>query len=86
VSRMTLIDWLSIWSLPCEPMSFDEAGELMAKKYAELATDADFLWWSIAKYPNEVLGLSRWIDSIGGMFPPPSMTWAEWIDAAGRTG
>lgn len=79
---MTLIDWLIMYALPNEPVDAEEAMAMCARKYEELARDPDYLYWSIRKYPNEVLMLSRYIGH-GGMFPPPGMSWPEWIRAFG---
>lgn len=77
---MTLIDWLSLYALPDEPLDYEEAIELIVRKFEELAKDLAYLWWAIAKFPQEVLWLSGRICRLNDLFPPRSMCWQEWIE------
>jgi hypothetical protein len=55
---MLLMDWLCMWSLPVEPLDFDVAVSLMARKFEQLCEDSDWRLYAIGKWPDEVLDLS----------------------------
>jgi hypothetical protein len=54
----SLFDWLSMWSLPLEPLDPDVAFDLMSRKFEALCEDADWCRYAIGKWPDEVFDLA----------------------------
>ncbi len=85
-SKFQLIEGLSQLVAFDEPPDFEEYSATMAVELTNIMERCGHCCNAITTLAaEELMRLSPWMDSIGGMFPPPSMGWFEWIDSMNRT-
>jgi hypothetical protein len=77
---VTLFDWLDLWSLPAEPIDFDVAVAVMARKFESLCEDADWMLYAIGKWPNEVFDLLPYLPNVNGQSMPEWMAMMQQVE------
>jgi hypothetical protein len=75
-----LLDWLDLWSLPAEPIDFDVAVEVMARKFESLCEDADWMLYAIGKWPDEVFDLLPYLPNVNGQSMPEWMAMMQQVE------
>lgn len=79
---MSLIEGLNLVVNFDEPTDFEEYAATLATELVDwMESDTGRCNAAAALWPNDLMRLSPWMQSIGGMFPPASMDWFQWIKA-----
>lgn len=84
-TEFNLIEGLNMLANFDEPTEFEEYAATLATMLAELMENSAVCNMVATLAPDELIRLSPWMPQIGGMFPPKSMNWFEWIDGVQRT-